>query len=74
MNALKEGSQNARILGHLAHGRTLTQISAYRLFDCIRLPSRIRELRKRGHKINREMIDLPSGKTVAQYSLEQRRA
>jgi hypothetical protein len=73
MKSLKEGSQNARILGHLAHGRSLTQISAYRLFDCVRLPSRIRELRQRGHKITREMIDLSSGKTVARYSLEQRR-
>lgn len=64
---LKDGSQNARILGHLVHGRTLTRVQAYRLFDCLALPSRISELKRRGHRIQREMIDLASGKTVANY-------
>jgi hypothetical protein len=69
MRALKEGSHNARILGHLAHGRTLTRLQALRLFDCINLPGRIYDLESRGHNIHREIIRLPSGKKVAQYSL-----
>jgi len=72
MKALKEGSQCARILGHLAHGKKLTPISALRLFDCLRLGGRIHELRRRGHKIRREMIDLANGKIVAQYFLRPR--
>jgi hypothetical protein len=71
MKALKEGSQNARILGYLAHGKTLTPISALRLFDCWALSSRVSELRRRGHKIKRQMVDLSSGKSVAQYSLKR---
>lgn len=71
MKALKEGSQNARILGHLTHGKTLTPLSALRLFDCLRLSGRIHNLRSRGHDIKSEKIQLSGGKTVAQYSLKR---
>lgn len=74
MKALKEGSQNARILGHLAHGRNLTPLSALRLFDCLRLGGRIHELRGRGHKIKSEMVTLSNKKRVASYFLPSRRA
>ena len=50
--------------------RLLTAIEALEGCGCFRLAARIAELRFHGHKINTNMITLPSGKSVAQYSLE----
>ena len=50
--------------------RPLTAIEALEGCGCFRLAARIAELRFHGHKINTNMITLPSGKSVAQYSLE----
>lgn len=69
MQALKEGSQSSRILGHLAHGRRLTPLEALKLFGCLRLGARIYALKRRGHKIGRDMVSLDNGKTVASYYL-----
>ena len=63
------GSQNSRILGHLAGGRMLTPISALRLFDCLRLGGRIHELRLRGYPIHTEIVELSSGKRIARYRM-----
>jgi hypothetical protein len=68
------GSQNERILGHLRRGRTLTPLSAIRLFDCLRLGGRIHELRTLGFDIRTEKLELSSGKRIARYSLGQKKA
>lgn len=68
---LKDRSHNSRILGYLSHGKSLTPMSALRLFDCFALSSRIAELKKRGHNIRSEMITLSHGKRVAQYTLKR---
>jgi hypothetical protein len=68
MKALKEGSQNARILGYLAHGHTLTALEALEWFGCFRLAARVKQLRDRGHDIACEMVTREE-KTFARYSL-----
>lgn len=69
---LTPGTQNDAIHRHLARGRTLTPMTALRLFRCWRLSGRIYELRRRGYRIKRRMVDLPNGKTVASYFLPKR--
>lgn len=70
MKALREGSQCDRILEHLSHGRTLTPLEALDLFGSFRLAARIEQLRSRGHVIDCELIELSSGKIVANYSIK----
>lgn len=62
-------SQNDLILRHLQRGRTLTQLSALRLFQCLRLGARVHRLRTLGYDIRTEPLTLSSGKRVARYSL-----
>lgn len=68
--ALDEGGQNYRILRHLARGQTLTPLQALHKFRALRLGARIRELRRRGHKIKTEMVRADD-KKVARYRLER---
>lgn len=60
-------SQNSRIAKHLIAGNTLTALEALDKFGCIRLPSRINDLRNRGMNILTEMIEV-NGKRIAKYS------
>lgn len=60
-------SQNESICRYLARGKSLTPLSALRLFGCLRLGARIHELQKRGFRIKAEMIRVTGGKRVAQY-------
>lgn len=64
-------SQNARIKEWLLQGKTLTQMEALELFQCMRLASRIHDLRNRGLNVHKEKVITPSGKYVTMYSLEQ---
>lgn len=61
--------QADEILLHLQTGRTLTALEALRLFGCLRLGARIYDLKRRGWRIEKEMIQTASGKWVAEYSL-----
>lgn len=60
-------SQNSRIANYLIAGNTLTALEALDKFGCIRLPSRINDLRNRGMNILTEMIEV-NGKRIAKYS------
>ena len=60
-------SQNAQILNHLKR-EPLTALEALNLFGCMRLASRINELRYDGHTINTEWVHR-NGKKFAQYHL-----
>ncbi len=60
-------SQNERILSHLQHGGAITTLSAIHDFGCVKLGSRISELRKAGHPIADEWIRTHSGKRVKRY-------
>ena len=61
--------QNARILAHLQAGRTLTALEALEWFKCFRLASRICDLKKAGHDVQKRTIKTNSGKSVAEYYL-----
>lgn len=69
INEESTASQNSRILAHLKKGLTITSLEALRLFGCMRLASRISDLRKQGENIIVEKIKLSNGKHVAQYKL-----
>lgn len=49
-------SQNKQILGYLQTGKTLSALQALTLFKCMRLASRINDLRKDGHEIITDII------------------
>ena len=68
-NPQSSASQCARIKEYLEAGNKLTSLEALKLFGCMRLPSRIHDLNKRGMNIKKEMIVVSTGKRVAQYSL-----
>ena len=68
-NLKSSESQNAQILAWLENGNKITALDALKHFNCFRLASRIHDLRERGCDITKEMIILPNGKRVAQYSL-----
>ena len=67
-------TQNERILKHLqTHKRGITPMQALEKFGCMRLASRISDLRQMGYVISREMIAVKNrdGETchVANYKL-----
>lgn len=66
---MSTASQKQAILDHLKQGHALTPIDSLNLFGCFRLGARIYELKQEGYDVRSELIKLPSGKTVAQYSL-----
>ena len=61
-----KNSQTERILRHLIQGKRITQIEAFRRYQCWRLAPRINELRNDGHDIRTKMIQR-NGKKYAQY-------
>lgn len=69
LNENKSKAQSAQILKALKNGEKLTHLDAERRFNCLRLGARIHELKKRGYEIKSQMITVPSGKRVAQYSM-----
>ena len=62
-------SQADRILEYLKQGNTLTGLEALDKFDCIRLTSRVFDLKQKGHDIREKTIKTRSGKGVSQYWL-----
>lgn len=69
-NSKSSASQNARIKSWLLQGHTLTSLEALNLFGCMRLASRIHDLRESGLNIHKERVQVPSGKYVTRYSVE----
>ena len=67
-------TQSQLILEYLRAGNSLTVLTAlFEPFRCYALSQRCGELRRAGHPIKSEMITLPNGKRVAQYSMEAHR-
>ena len=60
-------SQNNRIAEHLHKGLSITSLEALQMFGCMRLASRIHDLRVRGENIVVDRVKLANGKSVAQY-------
>lgn len=68
-NYKSASTQNAQIAAWLKSGNKLTSLDALNMFQCMRLASRIHDLREKGMDIKSERIVTPSGKRVIQYSL-----
>lgn len=62
-------SQNRAILAYMRSGKRITQLLATDLFGCMRLPSRIYDLKKAGVTIKSQFIKLTSNKRVNEYWL-----
>jgi hypothetical protein len=69
INEESAATQCNRILAHMQKGLSITSLEALQMYGCMRLASRIHDLRERGENIIVERINLPNGKTVAQYKL-----
>lgn len=63
-NKKTSASQNAQILAYMQDGNKITSLLALKLFGCMRLASRICDLRERGYDIIAEKIQTHSGKYV----------
>ena len=68
-NPTSSASQCAQIAAYLKDGNKLTSLDALNLFKCMRLASRIHDLRERGMDIIVDKVQTATGKYVAQYSL-----
>lgn len=68
-NKESSNSQNKLLLAHLQMGGTITSLEAVNLYGCMRLASRICDLRKMGIGIKSKFVVLPSGKRVKEYSM-----
>jgi len=61
-------SQTKKIKKHLDEGNSITAFEALQLYGCLRLASRMYDLRKSGYVFIKEMIDIGNGKRVAEYT------
>lgn len=68
-NAQNAKSQCDMIAAWLECGFSITSLDALKRFDCMRLASRIHDLRERGMKINACKITTSTGKRVCEYVL-----
>tara|TARA_B110000503_G_scaffold34900_1_gene57026 strand:- start:1401 stop:1607 length:207 start_codon:yes stop_codon:yes gene_type:complete len=59
--------QKEKIKDYLESGKTITSLEALDIFKCFRLASRISELKQEGYPVTKQMIQLDSGKYVAEY-------
>ena len=70
-NVVSCASQNDKIQAWLEDGRSITSWDAIMMFGCTRLSARIWDLRERGLDIEVRRKIVPSGATVAVYSLRK---
>ena len=66
-NAQSSASQCNMIATYLKKGFSITSLEALNLFGCMRLASRICDLRERGYNIGKKNVTLPNGKRVCEY-------
>lgn len=62
-------TQNELIRDHLEQGKRITPVDALNFFQCMRLASRICELRRDGLPVQSRVKTLKNGKKVAEYFL-----
>lgn len=68
-NKMATESQNRAILAYMRSGKRITQLVATELFGCMRLPSRIYDIKKAGIIVKDQFIKLASNKRVKEYWL-----
>ncbi len=64
-------TQAAQILRDLRRGKRITQLDAIGRYGCLRLSGRIFDLKKAGHPIQSERIEVKPGVRVARYSMRR---
>ena len=69
LNEAESSSQKKQILAYLRTGKSLTQMEALHRFGCMRLASRINDIRNEGWNVLTEKLKLNSGKIVACYRI-----
>lgn len=70
-NAQQSASQCKMIADWLLQGFSLTSLEALKKFGCMRLASRINDLRNKGYNINTCRIKTNTGKWVVEYTLNK---
>ena len=63
-------NQSKEILGYLEKGNKITAIDALDRFGCLRLASRINDLKNKGHEIKAKLIH-KNKKKWSEYWIEQ---
>ncbi|MDB4454932.1 helix-turn-helix domain-containing protein [bacterium] len=61
-------TQTKMIKAHLDKGHSITAFEALKLYGCLRLASRMFDLKQSGYKFHKEMIIVGNGKRVAEYT------
>jgi len=62
-------SQNKQIAEHLKAGKSITPLTALKLYGCFRLSGRIWDLKQTGMKIKTDLVTRRN-KTYAEYKLQ----
>ena len=70
INEESAATQCNRILAHIKKGLSITSLEVLQMFGCMRLASRISDLRKRGENIVVDRVKTANGKSVAQYKMD----
>ena len=70
-NSARSATQCNMIAEWLNKGYSITSLEALKMFGCMRLASRICDLRERGMNINTCKIKTNTGKYVTEYSLKK---
>ena len=56
-----------QIRSYLNKGKTITSLDALYMFKCFRLAARISELKQEGYPVTKRMVQMTSGKYIAEY-------
>lgn len=70
-NPKSSATQCRQILHHMQTIGAITQYTALVKYGCMRLASRICDLRAKGYDIIAQRVTTNNGKTICQYSLKQ---
>ena len=70
-NKRQSFTQCNMIAEYLEKGYSITALEALQMFGCMRLASRICDLRDRGYNINTCKIKTETGKWVTEYTLKR---
>lgn len=70
-NKKQAHTQCNMIAEYLSNGYSITSLEALKMFGCMRLASRICDLRERGYDIATCKIKTETGKWVTEYTLKR---
>lgn len=67
----EKGTQHYTLLMAMQRGERLTVLTALQQYQVYALSQRVGELKRDGWPIRTQMVKTPTGKTIAEYRLEQ---